>query len=320
VGAPRCGTTALHTYLGQHPEIFMAKEKMEGVENNHFATDLIPLTDPFRSDERYFAMFKDAGDKRIVGESSVYYMLSKTAARNIYRFNPNSRIIIMLRNPVDMLPSFHAQLVYNRDEDIIDFEAALEAETRRKNGKLKIKDGLRFNERLFYSEVVSYTEQVQRYLSLFPREQVLVIIYDDFKEDTAAVYQETLEFLNIDPTFQPDFPIINSRKAISAGGSTHQRERKNILRGVIELPSLKFTLISKMIPESLHKYLQRGMKGPEPVNQANQHDAPMNPRTRKQLQRKYRPEVERLTTLIGRDLNGWCGHEMQVIKVKPVKK
>ena len=88
-GAPKCGTTALHTYLGQHPQIFMAKVK----ENNHFATDLLPLTDPYRSEARYSAMFKHAGSKKIVGESSVYYMLSKMAAQNIYRFNPDAKTL-----------------------------------------------------------------------------------------------------------------------------------------------------------------------------------------------------------------------------------
>jgi hypothetical protein len=302
VGAPKCGTTALHTYLGQHPEIFMAKEKMEGVENNHFATDLIPLTDPFRSDERYFAMFKDAGGKRIVGESSVFYMLSKAAARNIYRFNPDSRIIIMLRNPVDMLQSFHAQLVYNRDEDIIDFEAALKAETSRKNGKLKIKEGLRFNERLFYSEVVSYTEQAQRYLCLFPREQVLVIIYDDFSKDTAAVYQETLEFLNVDPTFEINFPIINARKIVDQGSLIRKR---SLVRQIIDHPSPHLNRLKWMVPKPIRRYLRHLSVGFERVGQLSQQYPLMNPKTRIKLQNKYRLEVKKLGNLLGRRLDDW---------------
>jgi hypothetical protein len=289
VGAPKCGTTALHTYLGQHPEIFMAKDK----ENNHFATDLIPLTDPFRSDEKYFEMFKDAGDKKIVGESSVFYMLSKVAVENIYHFNPNAKIIIMLRNPVDMLQSYHAQLIFNRDEDITDFEAALNAELERKNGTLKIKDGLRFIERLFYSEVVSYTEQVQRYLALFDKEQVQIIIYDDFKKVTAGVYQKTLEFLNVDATFQTDFTVINARKVIS----------KNIFLKKIEQHSQSLNLLKKMVPKPFRKYLYSVLKGSESVKKSS---PPMDLITRKRLQRIYSSEIEKLSILLGRDLNYWC--------------
>ena len=208
VGAPKCGTTAMLNYLGQHPEIFMAKEK----ENNHFATDLIPLIAPFRSDQKYFALFEDARNQKIVGEKSVYYMLSKIAAQNIFRFNPEAKIIIMLRNPVDMLPSHHAQQIYNGIEDIIDFEEALNAENGRKNGEIKLRESLRIKRKLFYSEVVSYSEQVERYLSLFGEKQVHIIIYDDFKKDIVDVYKKTLEFLNVEPTFQPGFPIINARK------------------------------------------------------------------------------------------------------------
>jgi len=225
VGAPKCGTTALDYYLGQHPEIFMPPEKMLGVETNHFATDLIPLDDPYRFDEKYFAMFEKAGDKKIVGESSVFYLLSKDASANIHCFNPLAKIIIMLRDPVDMLSSYHAQLIYNQDEDIIDFEAALSSEVSRKNGSLKIKDNLRFKERLFYSEIVTYTKQVRRYLSLFSKQQVLVILYDDFKQQTEEVYKKTLEFLNVDAKFQTTFPAINTRKIFISPISPSIRKR-----------------------------------------------------------------------------------------------
>lgn len=93
----------------------------------------------------------------------------------------------MLRNPVKMLPSYHAQMVYYGDEDILNFEKALAAEDRRRNGKLKIKPGLRFDERLFYREVISYSTQIKRYLSLFNRDHIFIIIYGDFKADTSGV-------------------------------------------------------------------------------------------------------------------------------------
>lgn len=271
VGAPKCGTTAMHTYLGQHPAIFMAADK----ENNHFAADLLPPNDPFRSDERYFAMFARAGDKVIVGESSVYYLLSQEAAVNIHRFNSQAKIIIMLRNPVDVLPSFHAQLVLNRDEEIGDLEKALAAEAGRKSGAVKIKAGLRFKERLFYGEVVAFSEQVRRYLAIFPREQVEIIVYDDFKQDPAGVYRRTLEFLGVDPAFVPAFPIINSRRQA-------------------RLPGPVGSLLAKVLGRERQRVKAPGQY------------LPLEKSFRQRLQLRYRQEIERLGRLIGRDLTAWA--------------
>lgn len=301
VGAPKCGTTALYTFLGQHPEIFMARDK----ENNHFATDLIPLDDLFRSDEKYFAMFKDAGDKKIVGENSNHYLLSRAAAGNIFRCNPESKIIIMLRNPVEMLQSFHAQLVYNGDEDIVNFEAAMDAETKRKNGELNIKRPLRVAGKLFYSEVVAYAEQVQRYINLFPKEQVHVIIYDDFKKDTAGVYQKTLEFLNVDPKFKPEFQIVNTRKPLIPKRSMKQGGWKRMVLRMAGRPSFPIDFFKKITPGLLQESVKRILSSSKPVTRPDQQYPTLNPETRRQLQKKYRPEIEKLGIVLGRDLSYW---------------
>ena len=123
VGAPKCGTTALANYLGQHPDIFMAKQK----ESHHFATDLIPYDDYWRNRNHYLKIFQEAKENQIIGEASVFYLLSQEAAKNIKKFSPNAKIIIMLRNPVDLLYSHYFQAVYNGRETITDFEKALGA-------------------------------------------------------------------------------------------------------------------------------------------------------------------------------------------------
>lgn len=138
VGAPKSGTTAMHEYLGQHPDIFMPKVK----ESHHFATDLLPPNRPnsyYRSIDNYLAIFKGARNEKIVGESSVFYLYSKTAAKNIYEFNKDSKILIMVRNPTEWLESYHSQLVYNGDEDILDLCEALKAEEEQKRGDYYLK-------------------------------------------------------------------------------------------------------------------------------------------------------------------------------------
>src|SRR5262252_9724271 len=95
VGAPRCGTTAMGRFLAEHPDIFMARKEMHAFGKDlHFGRRFYR-----RSLEAYQSEFVGAGDRKRVGEASVWYLFSKTAASELKQFNPDSRIIIMLREP-----------------------------------------------------------------------------------------------------------------------------------------------------------------------------------------------------------------------------
>lgn len=123
VGAPKCGTTAMHIYLRQHPEIFMPEKK----ESHFFGSDLNSQYF-IRDREKYLSLFSEAKDVKRIGEASVWYLYSKQAAYEIKEFSPSASIIIMLRNPVDMLYAQHSQFLYNGNENIASFEDALNAE------------------------------------------------------------------------------------------------------------------------------------------------------------------------------------------------
>ncbi|MFB2878518.1 sulfotransferase family protein [Floridanema aerugineum] len=208
IGAPRCATTAMCQYLDRHPSIYISKPK----EPNFFDGDLLSLKPLHRSYtlQEYLDLFK-AGEGLLCGEGTVWYMLSRTAARDIYQFNPNAKILIMLRNPVDFLHSLHSHLVFYGYEDIQDFESALQAEPDRRQGK-RIPGGCNPTELLLYSELVSFSEQIQRYLDVFDQSQIHVTIYDDFVKDTAGTYRKVLEFLGVDANFVTDFEVVNSNK------------------------------------------------------------------------------------------------------------
>ena len=206
VGAPRCGTTALCHYLDQHPSIFVSKPK----EPNFFDGDLLglkPLHRSYTLDE-YLHLF-DPGTGKLCGEGTVWYMLSKIAARDICQFNPEAKIIIMLRHPVDFLRSLHRHLVFYQYEDIVDFNAALEAEADRRQGK-RLPPNSSPTELLRYSELARFSEQVQRYLHWFDRRQIHVIRYEDFAKDTTQIYHRVLQFLGVDPTFKTTFKVMNA--------------------------------------------------------------------------------------------------------------
>ncbi|MCC7212347.1 MAG: sulfotransferase [Candidatus Brocadia sp.] len=289
VGAPKCGTTAMQEYLRQHPDIFMPDMK----EIHHFADDLLKHDDPFLDGDRYLSLFAGAHEHQLIGEASVYHLFSRNAARNIKSFCPNAKIIIILRNPVDMLYSRHAQLVYNGAEDILDFEASLAAEEKRRNGEL-IPKNIRIEKKLLHREVVKFAAQVKRYFDMFGRDKVQVIIYDDLRKDTAKVYQETLGFLNVNDSFRPDFKVINPNK----------RVRTRTLQHLLKTPPSLMRIAGKLLlPQSCRNLLLNGLKK---LNTQFVPRQPMSPELRRRLQKEFTPEIKNLSELLGRDLTHWC--------------
>jgi len=103
-GMPRSGTTSLYTYLKQHPGIYLSLYK----EPHFFSKDLTQSSYNIQDEEIYNTLFAHAGDQQVTGEGSVWYLSSKKAALAIKEYNPQARIIIMLRNPVDMIYSLHS--------------------------------------------------------------------------------------------------------------------------------------------------------------------------------------------------------------------
>jgi len=176
VGAPRSGTTSIWTYLSRHPNVYMSYQK----EPMYFGSDLTKSPNEFfvLETNAYLEMFQRGADKTIRGEASVMYLFSKKAAQEIHAFNPNARILIMLRNPVEMIYSFHGQLRWGGYENIADFDEALAAEADRRRG-LRVPKSALVPEVLYYSEVAEFAPQVERYLRVFPRDQIKIILFDD---------------------------------------------------------------------------------------------------------------------------------------------
>jgi hypothetical protein len=290
VGAPKCGTTLLHATLARHPDVFMAAKE----ETNHFATDLLPPGDPWRSREAYLALFRGARGERRVGESSVFHLFSREAAANLRAFDPDARILALLRNPVDWVASYHSQMVWNGDEDIADLAEALAAEEARRRGE-RVPARLRFAERLHYGRVACFSEQLERYFGQFGRAAVRVILYDDLARDPARVYRETLEFLGVDPAFVPPFERVNPNREVRSARLSEWLRRPP---GWLARPA------TALLPRAFRRALRRGVRR---WNSRVAPRAPLSPALRRALQERFRPEVLRLSELLGRDLSAWLG-------------
>jgi len=208
VGAPKSGTTFLYHYLKQHPDIYFPNFK----EPHFFGSDLIRRNGAYNlSLDEYQDLFKT--DKKIIGEASTFYLFSKDAPEEIYNFNPKAKIIIMLRDLVDLVHSLHSQFVFSGDEVIEDFSQALELEHNRLSGD-KIPNQTTVVNKLFYiSNILSLPSSIQSFIRYFGRENIKFIDLDDIKKNPKKVYSETLEFLNVDSNLNtPDFKIINKNK------------------------------------------------------------------------------------------------------------
>jgi hypothetical protein len=287
VGAPKSGTTALYHYLKQHPEIFMSEVK----EPHFFGTDLVR---PFsiRNEQEYLSLFSKARNAKRVGEASVGYLLSKRAALEIKKFCPSARIIIMLRNPVDMIYAGHSELVYGGVEDILDFEAALNAEEDRRRG-LRVPVASHFpGEAFLYREAGRYSDKVKRYLDVFGRESVQIIIFDDFITETSRIYRQTCQFLGVSSQFEPRFEIINPNKIV----------RNRILGNFLNSPALR-RLARGFMPFAARRVIGRSLLR---LNTRYEPRPPMPLELRRRLQAEFAPEVEQLSRLLGRDLTYWC--------------
>ena len=189
VGAPKCGTTSLYYYLRQHPQIFMPEYK----EPHFFGKDLNKRSDEFIYDEeKYLTLFKNAESDQKIGEASTFYLYSESAPGEIKEFNPNAKIIIMLRNPIDFLHSLHSQLLFSGNENVADFNEALKLEEDRLQGK-NLPENIDMVDKVYYKKHVSrIPEQIQNYIEIFGVENVTILILEDLQTDPASCYKKIL--------------------------------------------------------------------------------------------------------------------------------
>ena len=200
VGAPKSGTSSLYHYLWQHPDVLMSSAKEPCYLAPDFFCDRYP-----KSEAEYLKLFDDYSGELVVGEATSTYLYSKLAAKRIKQYAPDAKIIAMLRNPAEMVPSLHAQRLKEGWEYIRDLAMAMKAEDERRHGK-RIPKGFNFpKEYLLYSEFPKYCEQLSRYYSEFDRDKVHIIIFDDFVCRPDIEFVKVCRFLGISEKFKPEF-------------------------------------------------------------------------------------------------------------------
>ena len=288
VGAPKAGTTAMADFLGQHPEIGMCDRK----ETQYFAVDLYPRLEvkrggpPTRSE--YLKLFEGVQDKKRLGEASVWYLYSPAAPHEISEFTSTADIIAMLRNPLEMLPSLHSQFVFQGIEPVEDFERALALDEERESSGAP-----RGFPPHSYRSAVRYSQQLRRYIDVFGRDRVHVIIYDAFRDRPLDTYRTTCQFLGVDATFTPEIGIVNPNKRVRS-----KRLRNLVERTPEPLRKALHPVTSQSLRQRTAVVLMRWNARIEPRE-------PMRNRVAQSLSPMVAREISELRALLGIDLSFW---------------
>ena len=290
VGAPKAGTTALFEYLRQHPNIYMPREK----EPNYFAKDFTYYPS-IRKESEYMKLFKGCTDQHLaIGEASVLYLYSDVALQLIKEYNPSAKIIAMLRNPIDLAYAMHSQALYNYNENEPDFEKAWELQGIRARHK-HIPKGCRAHQILQYQKLASLGYQVERLLNYFPEHQVKIIFFEEFIKNPKSVYEDTLTFLEVPTDRRTNFPKINESK-------THKFE---LVGWLTQTPPSLILQTARFAREHLGINISQPLAWARRLNDKPHNRKNLRPEFRQHLIKAFQKDTEKLSSLLGKDLQHW---------------
>jgi hypothetical protein len=284
VGAAKSGTTSLYKYLSQHPDVFMPKWK----ELSFFTGDPFGPLHKVKKPEYYYRVFSEVSDQTAVGEASTSYLYDEPAPTTIKENLGIIKIIIMLRNPVEMSYSLYNHQVRREGEGLKTFEAALAAEdSRRKNVDFK-KTCYGWHANYYYFSRGLYYSQVKRYIDTFGKDNIKIILFEELASDPVRVSQSTYKFLNVDGSFIPTIKVHNPAGKIL--NFPRFWEDAGLFQKTASFVFSKN--IIKKIPLLIRNI---GRKPPDAID----------PVTAEHLKERFYADICRLEKLIDKDLSAW---------------
>lgn len=296
VGAPRCGTTALTNWLKNHPNVCLSKPK-----EPHYFTKveaLIPDADVQTHYLEASYWHYDPAVHRRLGEGSVSTLYSPEAIARILSLNPEARFVAVVRNPLEMLPSYHLLLLYYLEEDEEDFERAWRLQASRAAGE-SIPPRCLDPRLLQYEEMARLGKHVGELFRVAGRDHCLVIVYDDLAADPRATYRTLLDFLGLE-YHEPDL----RRRNVSRGyrfGWLHRL----VYRPPLIQPRKLIGFVAGRTRKGGRSRLKRLRKRLIQWNTVPRRPAPLSPALRREIVAALGADVEELGKLLDRDLSSW---------------
>lgn len=304
IGAPRCGTTSLALALAQHPQVCFSEPK-----EPHYFIHAPEDLDPGRLEAEYLRAFfrADQMSRDILGEASPSYLYSSPAIRAIDRMFPAARFLVMVRNPLEMLPSWHARVLFTMDEDVANFEDAWRLQKQRAKGQ-SIPAKCRDWRMLQYAEVGRVGARLAELIRIVGRDRVKAIVFDDFTAAPLAVYRAVLDFLALDHDERTEIARMNGTKAYRS---------PLIQRLLMRPPRVARLIVSRTVGASKPTFAGRLVKRLRKANVVRTHWQPISARMRQELVDCVREDVDLLGRLLNRDLGHWLDVETPRANAEP---
>lgn len=277
IGAPKAATTSLQAYLSQHPQIFMCEPK----EPHFFSTDAIYA----RGLDWYRGLFADARDGQICGEASTSYTrypFTPDVPKRIHDVAPDAKLIYLVREPVARVNSacmyaLRRQQAVGREV----FERSVDSIIHHAD---------------FIASTSEYMVQLEQYLRLFDRSQILVLLQEDLADDPIGNLRKTFEFLGVDPEAAVD----SSKRLNETSDYVDRLRREHAMRWAQRVPG--YRVIKSLIPQSLRtavrERLTSRVSGADVIT-------PMSDGMKQKLKDRFAPLNDRLAEFLGRDLSHW---------------
>jgi hypothetical protein len=316
-GAPKAGTTSLYRYLDQHPQIYMCPIK----EPCYFASEFRPencseaimsgvkrgqrelrkyLDGDMRERrfggmvtdwEDYLRLFQHVRGETAVGEASAGYLWSETAARNIHAKIPDAKILLILRNPADRAFSQYLHQIAVAGLRL-SFRQQIEASLQNRSRKFSLQYPL--------LEFGLYYGQVTRFFELFPRRNLCIHLYDDYRANPAAMMASIFRFLDVDDTFTPDISQRHLELSVPRrAGLSHALRKLGVWQAIKKLTPQKLLPAARQLAFVPRRNLV------------------MDPEDRRYLVDYYAEDIGKLAALLNRDLSAWLQSDLGNRKTIP---
>lgn len=299
-GAPKCGTTAIYKTLQRHPQLFLPSIK----EPNYFAHELLDRR-ATETAAAYDLLFEKASISQLRGDGSVLYLSSTEAIPALIRRRPDVKVIVSVRDPVEMFISWHNQCLKSLNEEIGDPELAWRLQEARALGH-RLPKLCHDPRTLAYRTICSVGAQLLKLAEHVPENQRLILVYDDIERQPRETYKRIIDFLG----------VADDQKLGFLRENEYSRHR-SLLRARVAR-SVQTHPLLKRVRLRLKPFLNRhGVYLVERVFQSNLIAAPraqLSEKFRQELRTEFSADVKIIESLVGRDLSHWRIGKLPVAK------
>lgn len=302
VGTAKTGTTFIGNYLSQHPEIYISP-----IKEPHFFCEDICMAD-FRQNYRervifdikkylenyplphkhiahidelsqYLELFREVENEKAIGELSVGYLYSNCAAENLFKFNPNAKIIMILRQPVERAYSHYLMNISAGLDYHSGFIDALKRDF--------ISNNKGWGRSHLYVELGLYFEQITRYQKFFPENQIKIFLYEDLKNHPKKFFNDCFEFLEVSQLYF-------SEKMITERKNTATFPRLKILDEYLSI----FNIIRKRLPNKIKTQIKKILLTDKNIPKLQEDEFT-------QAIKYFNDDIQKLSIVTNKDLKSW---------------